>query len=100
MHSTVTEKSFQAAVTQLLDLMGFAWYHTYNSRGSNRGWPDLAICGWRKFILRELKSDRGELTDDQVRWAKRLQDAGQDWAVWRPTDLWSGRIQRELEEIR
>ena len=97
--ATVTERSLQAAVTDLLDLLGIAWYHTYDSRRSNKGWPDLAICG-RKFMLRELKNANGELTHDQVRWGQRLQAAGVDWAVWRPADLWSGRIQRELEAIR
>lgn len=97
--ATVTEKSLQATITQLCDLLGIDWYHTYDARRSNRGWPDLAMVG-QKFIVRELKTDRGELSDDQVRWGKRLQAAGVDWAVWRPADLWSGRIEHELKGIR
>lgn len=52
------------------------------------------------MILRELKTDTGKLTPEQERWGLMLRHAGQDWDVWRPADLHSGRIQRELEAIR
>ena len=90
----------QASVVQLCKLFGIAYYHTFDSRRSAKGWPDLAICGKRGFIARELKTERGQLTRDQQEWGSRLRNAGVSWDVWRPDDLHSGRIQRELEAIR
>jgi hypothetical protein len=95
----VTEQVLQAAVTQFCRSLGIAWYHTYDSRRSNKGWPDLVLCG-RGLLHRELKTDQGKLTAEQERWGDKLRRAGADWAVWRPADLRSGRILRELMEIR
>ncbi len=81
-------------------LYGVAWYHPYLSHRSAAGWPDLALCGASGFITRELKTERGRLTADQQRWGSMLRQAGIDWDVWRPDDLLSGRIQRELLNIR
>ena len=99
MTTATTERSLQATVEEMCKLFGIAWYHTFDSRRSTKGWPDLALCG-SKFMLRELKTDNGALTERQVSWGKRLRDAGQDWDVWRPADLQSGRIERELRAIR
>lgn len=96
----MTERSLQASIIEICKLYGIAWYHTFDSRRSVRGWPDLAMCGDRGFITRELKSDRGTLTPDQEDWAARLQKVGVSWDIWRPADLHSGRIQRELLAIR
>lgn len=98
--TTTTERSFQASVVELCKLFGIAYYHTYDSRRSAKGWPDLAICGKRGFIARELKAERGTMTADQEKWGGLLRGAGVDWAVWRPADLRSGRIESELRAIR
>lgn len=94
------ESQLQDTIVQLCKLFGVAWYHPYCSRRSVPGWPDLALCGARRMILRELKTETGKLTPEQERWGLMLRHAGQDWDVWRPADLHSGRIQRELEAIR
>jgi hypothetical protein len=95
----MNERQFQGAVIDLCKLYGIAWYHTYDSRNSVPGWPDLALCGPGGFMLRELKTDRGELTSDQDEWGFMLRNAGVNWDVWRPGDLHSGRIERELMAI-
>ena len=51
-------------------------------------------------MLRELKTATGRLTTTQQHWGLMLRSAGISWDVWRPDDLTSGRIQRELEAIR
>jgi hypothetical protein len=96
----VTEQQLQGAVIDMCRLYGIAWYHPYFSRRSVPGWPDLAICGTRGFITRELKTATGKITEAQQRWGWMLRQAGVSWAVWRPDDLRSGRIQRELLDIR
>lgn len=94
------EAHLQGAVIDMCRLFGVAWYHTYSSRRSNPGWPDLALCGSRGFMLRELKTATGRLTTEQEHWGLMLRAAGVSWAVWRPADLHSGRVQAELEAIR
>jgi hypothetical protein len=96
----VTEEQFQNTVIAMCKLLGIAWYHPFFSRRSAAGWPDLALCGNSGFLLRELKTEKGRLTRDQQEWGSRLRNAGVSWEVWRPGDLASGRIQRELHEIR
>lgn len=94
------ESQLQDTVVQLCKLFGVSWYHPYYSRRSVPGWPDLALVGARKLIFRELKTETGRVSPEQERWGLMLRYVGQDWAVWRPSDLTSGRIQRELEAIR
>ncbi|MGH3673592.1 MAG: hypothetical protein ACRDSH_23680 [Pseudonocardiaceae bacterium] len=96
----MTEKSLQASIIEMCKLFGIVSYHTFDSRRSDRGWPDLAMCGKRGFITREIKSDRGTVTPDQEQWGVLLNQAGVSWDVWRPADLRSGRIENELRAIR
>lgn len=96
----MTENHLQGAVIELCRLLGVAWYHAYSSRRCVPGWPDLALCGARGFMLRELKAARGNLTREQDEWGLMLRNAGVNWAVWRPEDLRSGRVERELKAIR
>lgn len=95
----MTERSLQASIIELCKLFGLKWYHTYDSRRSNMGWPDLVIYG-SGILYRELKDATRKLTAHQVQCGDDLRRAGQDWAVWRPLDLQSGRIENELRAIR
>lgn len=94
------EAQLQEAVIDMCRLFGIAWYHAYSSRRSAPGWPDMALCGSRGFMLRELKAPAGRLTSEQEQWGLMLRAAGVSWDVWRPDDLVSGRIQQELLDIR
>lgn len=69
-------------------------------QGDGKGYPDLTIAGAGGVLFRELKSDRGPATPEQKKWISVLVDAGADVAVWRPADLRSGRIERELRALR
>ena len=60
---------------------------THWSIHSDAGWPDLALVRPPRFIAAELKSDRGQLTDDQAQWLDLLDAcAGVEAYVWRPAD--------------
>ena len=96
----MTEAQLQDTVVAMCKLLHVACYHPYFSRKSAAGWPDLALCGENGFLLRELKTEKGRLTCAQREWGSRLRNAGVSWDVWRPDDLQSGRIQRELLDIR
>jgi hypothetical protein len=91
--------SLESHVRKLMADLGLWGYHTRNSIGSAKGWPDWVILGPRGGLFRELKSQRGEPSPDQRSVGARLICAGFDWAVWRPADLFSGVIAAQLLAI-
>jgi hypothetical protein len=51
----MTEKQLQGAVVELAKRLGYLVYHTFDSRRSNPGWPDLVLCKPPRLIFAELK---------------------------------------------
>lgn len=104
---TVSERSWQAQVEQTLALCGFdRVYHTFDSRRSRAGFPDIVATrirpdGWTMLFV-ELKSEVGKLSDEQRQWLADLStiaalvNRGEGWVrmivdIWRPSDaarLW------------
>lgn len=70
--------------------------HHCDMRRSQSGFPDWVIAGRNGVLFRELKSEGGILEPAQRVWRNRLKLSGQDWAIWRPSDLLYGRITLEL----
>lgn len=95
----MTEGAFQTAVVDLAHLLRLRTYHTHDSRRSDPGFPDLVIVGPRGVLFRELKTQRGRVRPEQHQWLIALDDAGADAAVWRPADLASGAVLRDLRTI-
>ena len=83
----VTEKEFQAQVVELAGLLGWQCYHTFDSRHSAPGWPDLALWRPGRFMLVELKTESGRLTPVQAGTIMELKSAGVDVRVWRPSQF-------------
>ncbi len=94
----MTERELLDAVRDACRWSSLLVYHTFDSRRSEPGFPDLVVVGPHGVIFRELKADRGRLSPDQRRWLDRLTQAGADAAVWRP-DAWPGRVLDELHGI-
>ena len=92
------ERDFQRAACQLAKTLGCIVYHTHDSRRSEPGFPDLVIVGRSGFIFRELKTQKGYLSEAQVLWLDKLTAAGADADVWRPSD-WPERVTAELRAI-
>ena len=79
------EKAFQAEVIKEARRLGWRHYHTYDSRKSAAGFPDLVLVRDR-VVWVELKSATGRLTAAQEEWRDWLLAAGQEWHLWRPAD--------------
>ena len=63
------------------------------------GYPDWTIAGPGGILFREAKSSDGRRSMAQVRWGNTLARAGGNYAIWRPDDWESGRIDAELRAI-
>lgn len=94
------EGELQNGVFKLCSLLGIWWYHVTDSRKDRAGFPDLVLVGRRGGLFRELKREDKNPTAIQSEVGLRMSRAGWDWDVWRPSDLASGRVLRELEGIR
>lgn len=84
-----SEKEFQAQVVQLAKLTGHLCYHTFDSRRSEPGFPDLVIIkpGMFRPLFVELKTESGKLSWPQEGWGKALRVCpGADYRIWRPSD--------------
>ncbi len=99
--------SLEAHVRKLMKDLGLTGFHVEKSLDveknqknvSVKGWPDWTIRGPHGVLFRELKSQRGRVEPEQREWLDALAADGADVGVWRPSDLLSGRIQRELMAI-
>ena len=69
----------------MLDLTGWQWYHTGDSRKSNAGFPDLVMVRER-VVYAELKKQSGKVSPEQQVWIDALRAAGEEVYVWRPSD--------------
>jgi hypothetical protein len=85
----VREKAWQQQVIELALLYGWFIYHTYDSRRSQPGWPDLVLARptTGELIFVELKTDVGRLSPAQRSWLRVLEDCNQEVHVWRPRDF-------------
>ncbi len=94
----LSENAFQAQVVHLAKLLGWEGvYHTFDSRRSAFGFPDLVLVRPPRVLLIEVKGDGGNLTAEQAEWQEWLRECPgvETWVLW-PEDLDSGLIERIL----
>ena len=85
--NALSERAFQRQVAELAELTGWRVYHTYDSRRSSPGFPDLVLVRAPRVIFAELKRERGRVTAAQREWADELgQCPGVEYYLWRPGD--------------
>lgn len=83
-----TEADLQATVVDAARACGWLVYHTYDSRRSAAGFPDLVLARHGELLFVELKSAKGKTSRDQDEWLDALRCvAGVGVYVWRPEDL-------------
>lgn len=82
-----SESQLQAAVIKLAKLNGFACYHTYSSRRSAPGFPDLICVRPPRILAIELKAKDGRVSAEQREWLDLLSAVpGVEVFVFRPAD--------------
>lgn len=94
----MTEAELQTFVLAMARARGVLVYHTHDSRRSEPGFPDLVLVGAYGVLWRELKTEKGRPSVDQLRWIAVLTDAGQDVGIWRPSQ-WPEVIDSEMKAL-
>ena len=85
--SAISEKEFQQQVLELAVRCRWMSYHTFDSRRSTPGFPDLTLVRPPRIIFAELKSQNGHMTADQSKWVGALAECTSvETYVWRPGD--------------
>jgi hypothetical protein len=100
----LSEEDLQARILQAAELYGWRVIH-HRPAKTGKGWrtpmsghpgfPDLVLARDGVVIVAELKSRRGQPSDDQRLWLEAL---GAHARLWRPAD-WPA-IQNELRRSR
>jgi VRR-NUC domain-containing protein len=81
------EQGWQDTVTRAARLLGWLVYHTYDSRRSVAGFPDLVMLRGARCIVAELKTETGQVKPDQKRWLEAFHLIPLvEVYVWRPSD--------------
>lgn len=83
-----SEKELQSRVERYAKITGWLFYHTFSSRRSISGFPDVILCHPnRETLFAELKSDGGKPTDAQREWLLSVAASGQIACLWRPKHI-------------
>lgn len=101
--SRMRESTLQGIVRSVALRCGYLYYHTHDSRRSDPGFLDTELLSnpreWpvekplRQMWI-ELKTETGKLTEDQELRIEALTLMGREVYVWRPSDWFSGEIER------
>lgn len=78
-----TEKEWQRQVVDVAILRGWKVYHTFDSRHSEAGFPDLVLLRGDRQLVVELKVGDKNPTAEQIEWLNAFEKAGVDAQVWR-----------------
>jgi hypothetical protein len=72
----ISEKAFQSRIVDYARLSGWLVYHTFDSRRSQPGFPDLVMVRGPELIFAEVKTDTGKLHVTQSTWIDALSRVG------------------------
>ena len=95
----MSEEKLEEHVRALCADLGVIRVHHRDSRTTTQGWPDDVLIGPGGILFRELKRTGRNPTRAQAAMLAALAEAGADVGTWRPEDLVSGRIARELTAV-
>lgn len=99
---TMTEEALQRYVQTWLSTLGWLSYHTWDSRRSQPGFPDIIAVRGARVLAIELKSETGKVRPEQQMWLDALAAAGVETHVIRPSDWldgWGEKVLVEQEDV-
>ena len=99
---TITEAEMQNQLQAEAKKAGWLYYHTYDSRKSKEGFPDVVLVKPPRLLFVELKGPRGKATAEQKYWIDQLRrvsgvHASFVWpsgfsdlleGLWKPDEWW------------
>jgi hypothetical protein len=80
----ISEKEFMALIVREAKAKGWKVMHHFDSRKSEKGWPDLFMVRGNRAIALECKTDTGKPTQDQLDWIVALGRTGIAADIVRP----------------
>ncbi len=83
----ISERDLQRYVLDVARARGWLVYHTFDSRRSQPGFPDLILLRGNRQVAAELKVGRNPPTEAQELWLDAFHEAGAQVCVWREGDL-------------
>ena len=87
MDEAVTEADFQENVRKTAETLGWKFKHDWNSQHSEEGWPDCFLLRGSRSLVLELKTEKGQITQEQREWLAAFNDAHIEAWVVRPSDF-------------
>lgn len=87
MNESVSEAAFQEDVRQSALTLGWKAYHSWSSQHSDSGYPDLCLLRGNRSLMLELKTEKGQITQEQREWLAAFNDAHIEAWVVRPSDF-------------
>ncbi len=83
-----SEKEFQADVREIADDYGWTVFTTWNSRRSPAGEPDLRMVRPPRYLVAELKAEKGVMSALQLKAEGLLRGCpGVEYFRWYPHDM-------------
>jgi hypothetical protein len=85
----VSEADLQQAIVSAARKLGYLYYHTFDSRRSTEGFPDLVLVhdGKKRVVWIECKSETGVVSIYQTAWHDSLAKCDAEIYVVRPVNL-------------
>lgn len=71
-----SESDITGCITDYLTLIGAWWLKVHGHLGQRKGIPDIIACFKGRFYGIEVKTERGEASDDQLAEIARIRKAG------------------------
>lgn len=99
---SMSEDELQGHIVEASKLIRWYSYHTFDSRHSVPGFPDLVMVNefQQRVIFSELKKQSGRQSASQLRWERLLRAVSPavriEFYLWRPSDWLDGSIGRIL----
>jgi hypothetical protein len=93
----MSEKQLLQYVLDLARACGYLVYHTFDSRRSTPGFPDIIAVGYDRLLAIECKREGQHPTPEQDDWLSELAYVpGVACYVVRPSDWLNGEVERIL----